>query len=365
MLGALKFEASRRTCVATVRPEETMPLIESCSFNPSGHPHEYQLHKNATDHGFTMCPPLRSFMTNAPNIHERRARFHWLFPESFLPRMSDLQDRLKSLVAQSKEPSGVNQGAARDAVADLVRALNAGDVRAAAPTDDGTWETNAWVKEGILLGFRIGRTVDYSSDQFPFYDKDTFPVKPLRKADDVRLVPGGSSIRTGSYTAPGVVCMPPMYVNVGAYVDEETMIDSHALVGSCAQIGKRVHLSAAAQVGGVLEPVHATPVIVEDDVFVGGNAGLYEGCVVREGAVLAAGVTLTASTRLYDLEKETVYTADDGSLEVPAGAVVVPGSRSVDSDFGQKHGLSLSAPVIVKYRDADTDAATVLEDALR
>jgi 2,3,4,5-tetrahydropyridine-2-carboxylate N-succinyltransferase len=279
--------------------------------------------------------------------------------------MTDLQERIESLVAQSEAPSGVDRGPAGDAVADLVQALNAGEVRAATPTDDGTWRANEWVKEGILLGFRIGRTVDYSSDRFPFYDKNTFPVKPLRKADDVRLVPGGSAIRTGAYVAPGVVCMPPMYVNVGAYVDAETMIDSHALVGSCAQIGKRVHLSASAQVGGVLEPVHATPVIVEDDVFVGGNAGLYEGCIVREGAVLAAGVTLTASTRLYDLAEETVHTASDGSLEVPAGAVVVPGSRSVDSEFGQEHGLSLSTPVIVKYRDANTDAATVLEDALR
>lgn len=280
--------------------------------------------------------------------------------------MTDLQDRIDSLVAQSREPSGVDRGAARNAVADLVRALNAGQVRAATPTDDGDWTTNAWVKEGILLGFRIGRIVDYSSDRFPFYDKNTFPVKPLRKADDVRLVPGGSSIRTGAYVAPGVVCMPPMYVNVGAYVDEETMIDSHALVGSCAQIGKRVHLSASAQVGGVLEPVHAAPVIVEDDVFVGGGAGLFEGCIVREGSVLAAGVTLTASTRLYDLAEETVHTSSkEEPLEVPAGAVVVPGSRSVDSDFGREHGLSLSTPVIVKYRDADTEAATALEEALR
>ncbi len=279
--------------------------------------------------------------------------------------MTDLKDRIESLVAQSEDPGGVDRGPAGDAVANLVRALNAGDVRAAEPTEDGTWTTNEWVKEGILLGFQIGRTVDYSSDQFPFYDKNTFPLKPLRKADDVRLVPGGSSIRSGAYVAPGVVCMPPMYINVGAYVDEETMVDSHALVGSCAQIGKRVHLSAAAQVGGVLEPVHATPVVVEDDVFVGGNAGLYEGCIVREGAVLAAGVTLTASTRLYDLVEETVHTAEDGSLEVPPGAVVVPGSRSVDSAFGDEHGLSLSAPIVVKYRDADTDAATVLEEALR
>lgn len=280
--------------------------------------------------------------------------------------MTDLQNRIESLVAESKTSAGVDRGPAGDVVADLVQALNAGDVRAATPNDDGTWEVNEWVKEGILLGFRIGRTVDYSSDRFPFYDKNTFPIKPVRKADNVRLVPGGSAIRTGAYVAAGVVCMPPMYVNVGAYVDEETMIDSHALVGSCAQIGKRVHLSASAQVGGVLEPVHATPVIVEDDVFVGGNAGLYEGCIVREGAVLAAGVTLTSSTRLYDLVEETVHTAADGQLlEVPENAVVVPGSRSLDSAFGEKHGLSLSTPIIVKYRDAGTDAATVLEDALR
>lgn len=277
--------------------------------------------------------------------------------------MTDLRERIHTLAAQGDD---VSRGPAGNAVADLVQALNAGEVRAAAPADDGTWTTNAWVKEGILLGFRIGRMVDYSTDQFPFFDKNTFPVKPLQKADNVRLVPGGSSIRTGSYLAPGVVCMPPMYVNVGAYVDEDAMIDSHALVGSCAQIGKRVHLSASAQVGGVLEPVHAAPVIVEDDVFVGGNAGIYEGCIVRERAVLASGVTLTSSTRLYDLVEETVYTAsDDDPLEVPEGAVVVPGSRSVGGDFADEHGLSLYAPIIVKYRDAKTDAATVLEDTLR
>lgn len=277
--------------------------------------------------------------------------------------MTDLRQRIEELIAQG---DAVNRGSAGNAVADLVQALNAGEVRAASPNDDGTWTTHAWVKQGILLGFRIGRIVDYSSDRFPFYDKNTFPVKPLHKADNVRLVPGGSSVRTGSYLAPGVVCMPPMYVNVGAYVDEDTMIDSHALVGSCAQIGKRVHLSASAQVGGVLEPVHAAPVIIEDDVFVGGNAGIYEGCIVRERAVLAAGVNLTSSTRLYDLVEETVHTAtDEEPLEVPAGAVVVPGSRSVASDFGDEHGLSLYAPVIVKYRDAKTDAATALEDILR
>ena len=277
--------------------------------------------------------------------------------------MSDLRQRIEDLVDQG---DAVNRGAAGNAVADLVQALNAGEIRAASPNDDGSWTTHAWVKQGILLGFQIGRIVDYSTEKFPFYDKNTFPVKPLRKADNVRLVPGGSSIRTGSYVAPGVVCMPPMYINVGTYVDEETMVDSHALVGSCAQIGKRVHLSASAQVGGVLEPVHAAPVIIEDDVFVGGNAGIYEGCIVREGAVIAAGVNLTSSTRLYDLVEETVYTADDDTpLEVPEGAVVVPGARSVGGDFGEENGLSLYAPMIVKYRDAKTDAATVLEDALR
>lgn len=277
--------------------------------------------------------------------------------------MTDLEERIKDLVAHG---DAVDRGSAGDAVADLIQALNAGKIRSASRNEDGSWTTHAWVKQGILLGFRIGRMVDYSSDRFPFYDKNTFPVKPLRKADNVRLVPGGSSIRTGSYVAPGVVCMPPMYVNVGAYVDEETMIDSHALVGSCAQIGKRVHLSASAQVGGVLEPVNAAPVILEDDVFVGGGAGIYEGCIVREGAVLAAGVDLTSSTRLYDLVEETVYTAsEDEPLEVPERAVVVPGSRSVDSSFGEEHGLSLYAPVIVKYRDAKTDAATVLEETLR
>ncbi|WP_022835565.1 2,3,4,5-tetrahydropyridine-2,6-dicarboxylate N-succinyltransferase [Salisaeta longa] len=276
--------------------------------------------------------------------------------------VQDLKDRITALVADDA-PDG---GAAGNAVADLLRALNNGTVRAAQRTADGTWRANAWVKEGILLGFRIGRIVDYSTDHFPFFDKNTYPLKPLQLGDGVRVVPGGSSVRTGAHLASGVVCMPPMYVNVGAYVGADTMIDSHALVGSCAQIGARVHLSAAAQVGGVLEPVNATPVIVEDDVFVGGGCGLYEGCVVREGAVLAAGVRLTASTRLYDTVNETVIagTAQE-PLEVPAGAVVVPGTRPMTSDFGREHGLSLYAPIIVKYRDASTDAATVLEEALR
>ncbi|HEX8385645.1 MAG TPA: 2,3,4,5-tetrahydropyridine-2,6-dicarboxylate N-succinyltransferase, partial [Rubricoccaceae bacterium] len=201
---------------------------------------------------------------------------------------------------------------------------------------------------------------------FSFFDKDTVAPQSFTAASGVRIVPGGSSVRRGAYVAPGVVCMPPMYVNVGAYVDGGTMVDSHALVGSCAQIGKNVHLSAAAQIGGVLEPVGAAPVVIEDGVFVGGGCGVYEGTVVREGAVLAAGVVLTRGSRVYDLTTETVLRAEgDRPLEIPAGAVVVPGARAVDSAFGRANGLSVSAPVIVKVRDASTDAATTLEDALR
>lgn len=263
-------------------------------------------------------------------------------------------------------PPDADSHEARAAFQALLDALNAGTVRAASRQDDGTWAVHTWVKEGILLGFRLGALTDYTSPPFPYFDKDTYPLKRLTPADNVRVVPGGSAIRTGSYVAPGVVCMPPMYINVGAYVDEGTMVDSHALVGSCAQIGQHVHLSAAAQIGGVLEPVGALPVIIEDDVFVGGGCGIYEGCLVREGAVLAPNVTLTGSTRIYDLVHERIIErASSAPLEVPERAVVVPGTRAVDSDFGTEHGLSLYAPVIVKYRDAQTDAATTLEDALR
>ena len=276
----------------------------------------------------------------------------------------DLRPRIESLA--NTPDDALDRAEAAAALDDLLDALNTGAVRAASPHDDGTWRVNRWVKQGILLGFRIGEMADYSTRDFPFFDKDTYPLKPLSLADGVRVVPGGSSIRTGAFVAPDVVCMPPMYINVGAYVDKGTMVDSHALVGSCAQIGRRVHLSAAAQIGGVLEPVNATPVIVEDDVFVGGGCGLYEGCIVRAGAVLAPSVTLTASTRLYALVNDEVITgSDDMPLEVPERAVVVPGSRTIDSDFADEHGLSLYAPLIVKYRDETTDAATVLEEALR
>ncbi|QXD16244.1 2,3,4,5-tetrahydropyridine-2,6-dicarboxylate N-succinyltransferase [Rhodocaloribacter litoris] len=248
---------------------------------------------------------------------------------------------------------------------EVLAGLNDGTIRAATRDEDGRWHVHAWVKEAILLGFRLGRLEDFSTGPFAFFDKHTYPPKSLRPEDGVRVVPGGSAIRTGAYVAPGVVCMPPMYVNVGAYVDAGTMIDSHALVGSCAQIGRRVHLSAAVQIGGVLEPVGALPVIVEDDVFIGGGCGLYEGCLVRERAVLAPGVTLTRSTRIYDLVRERIHTARHGVLEVPAGAVVVPGSRPAAGTFAATYGLALYTPVIVKYRDEKTDAATTLESALR
>jgi 2,3,4,5-tetrahydropyridine-2,6-dicarboxylate N-succinyltransferase len=246
--------------------------------------------------------------------------------------------------------------------------LNRGEIRAAERDADGTWRPNAWVKRGILVGFRMGVIVDMSpaDHSLRFLDKHTYPVREFSTGDRVRIVPGGSSIRDGAYIAAGVVCMPPMFVNTGAYVDEGTMIDSHALVGSCAQIGKRVHLSAAAQIGGVLEPAGAVPVIIEDDVIVGGNCGVYEGAIVRERAVLASGTIVTGSTPVFDLVREKVYRrGPDAPLEIPAGAVVVPGARAVNTDRGREWNLSLYAPVIVKYRDEKTDAATQLEEALR
>ncbi len=241
-------------------------------------------------------------------------------------------------------------------------------MRAAERDASGHWRANAWVKQGILLGFRMGQLADMSpvDRSLIFYDKDTYPLRATTIDERVRIVPGGSSVRDGAYLAPGVVCMPPMYVNVGAYVDEGTMIDSHALVGSCAQVGKRVHISAAAQVGGVLEPVGAVPVVIEDDVLVGGNCGVYEGTIVRAGAVLAPGTILTGATPVYDLVREQVYRrTNDAPLEIPAGAVVVPGARAVTSARGREWGLSLYAPVVVKYRDEQTDRAVQLEDYLR
>ncbi len=265
--------------------------------------------------------------------------------------------------------------AAEEVVAELLARLEAGTLRSAVRGDDGSWTAVPWVKRGILVAFRCGRIapaaapgggpVD-SDAPTAFLDKHNLPVRRFAAEEGVRVVPGGSAVRRGAYLGPGVVCMPPMYVNVGAWVGAGSMIDSHALVGSCAQIGAHVHLSAAAQIGGVLEPVGAAPVVVEDDVLVGGNAGVYEGTVVRRGAVLAPGVVLTRGTPVFDLVREEVHRANpSGPLEIPEDAVVVPGGREVAKAWGRSRGLSLYAPVIVKYRDAETDLATALEDWLR
>jgi 2,3,4,5-tetrahydropyridine-2,6-dicarboxylate N-succinyltransferase len=254
-------------------------------------------------------------------------------------------------------------------------AINRGEVRAAEP-DAGSptgWRVNAWVKKGILLGFRMGTVEDMSVDpaRQPFIDKSTYPVRAFTLADGIRIVPGGSSIRDGAFIGRGVVCMPPMFVNVGAYVGDGTMIDSHALVGSCAQIGRNCHISAASQIGGVLEPVGAMPVIIEDDVLVGGNSGVYEGTIVKQRAVLGTGTILNRSIPVYDLVRDDVYTAGETltgeslPLVIPEEAIVVPGSRAVSHPVGAKHGLSLQCAVIVKYRDAKTDSRIQLEDLLR
>ena len=288
--------------------------------------------------------------------------------------MQKLKNEIERLAARPAE--SVDGDDARRAFLELRQMLDAGKIRAAEKVD-GRWRVNVWVKQGILLGFRIGEIVEFPThsqkkaeggapESLSFVDKDTFPVRRFGTGDGVRIVPGGSSVREGAYLAKGVICMPPMYVNVGAYVDEGTMIDSHALVGSCAQIGKRVHLSAAAQVGGVLEPVNASPVIIEDDVLVGGNCGIYEGTQVGTRAVLGSGTILTRSTPLYDRVKGEIYRASgDEPLRVPENAVVVPGSRAVTKGKGSEWGLSLYTPVIVKYRDEKTDRSAALEDALR
>jgi len=255
---------------------------------------------------------------------------------------------------------------ARAAFDRFLGALESGLVRAAEPGPDG-WRVNAWVKRGILLGFRLGQVVEMeAAGPLRFFDKDSLPPRRLTLGDGVRVVPGGSAVRSGAYLAPGVVIMPPAYVNVGAWVGEGAMIDSHALVGSCAQVGRRVHLSAGAMLGGVLEPVGALPVIVEDEVLVGGNCGVYEGTIVGRRAVLGSGVILTGAVTVYDIPRQTTYRrTPTAPLKIPEGAVVVPGSRAAADPFARQHGLALYTPVIVKYRDEKTDAAAALEDALR
>ena len=284
---------------------------------------------------------------------------------------SELQQSIEEHFASGA--AAIANPEAMEAFLTLRSLLESGGLRSASPDADTAtgWRVNAWVKQGILLGFRLGSLVDFSAHEqatgeLSFVDKHTYPARHFTAADGIRVVPGGSSVRSGAYVARGVVCMPPMYINAGAYVDEGTMVDSHALVGSCAQIGKRVHLSAAAQIGGVLEPVNASPVVIEDDVLVGGNSGVYEGTIVRRGAVLAPGTILTRGTPVFDLVTGTVLRATaELPLMIPENAVVVPGSRAVSKGKGQEWGLSLYAPVIVKYRDKKTDLSTTLEDLLR
>jgi len=280
---------------------------------------------------------------------------------------STLQSEIESLVAAG---ASANRDEARATFARLREALSAGTVRAAEPdaSRPGGWRVNTWVKEGILLGFRFGDMVDMSLDEgkMPFYDKDTLPLKRPGLAAGVRIVIGGSAVRDGAYLGRGVICVPPMYVNIGAWVGEGSLVDSHALVGSCAQIGARVHISAAAQIGGVIEPVGAMPVIIEDEVLVGGNTGIYEGAIVKTRAVIGAGTVLTGSTPVYDLVRgEIIKPTADHPLVVPEGAVVVPGARAVTGGKGPEWGLSLATPVIVKYRDSRTDTRTELEAWIR
>ncbi len=284
--------------------------------------------------------------------------------------MSDTLVAMRAAIERLNATDGFDRAEARDVFAALRGALSRGEVRAAEP-DPSTptgWRVNAWVKRGILLGFRAGDVVDVSADhgRWPFFDKDTLPLRRFEAASGVRIVPGGSTIRDGAFVGEGVICMPPMYINVGAWVGEGTLVDSHALVGSCAQVGARVHLSAGAQIGGVIEPVGAMPVVIEDEVLVGGNTGVYEGAVVKVRAVIAAGTVLTGSTPLYDLVHERVIRPEAGQpLVVPPGAVVVPGARAVASGAGREWGLSLATPVIVKYRDERTDTRTELERWIR
>ena len=277
-----------------------------------------------------------------------------------------LQATIERYFAAGAEAVGDRKAMA--AFLELRTELTEGRLRAAEPDPETStgWRVNPWVKQGILLGFRLGKLEKMGGDHFSFVDKSTYPVRRLGLQEGVRIVPGGSAIREGAFLAPGVVCMPPMYVNAGAYIDEDTMVDSHALVGSCAQIGKRVHLSAGAQIGGVLEPVNANPVIIEDDVLIGGNTGVYEGTIVRQSAVLAAGTILTRGTPVYDIVRNQVLKGSpDQPLIIPEGAVVVPGARELKRGADPAWGLSLYAPVIVKYRDDKTDLSATLEELLR
>jgi 2,3,4,5-tetrahydropyridine-2-carboxylate N-succinyltransferase len=277
----------------------------------------------------------------------------------------NLKERIEELFSTENEKLPRNE--CKELFRSLRTALNSGEARAATPTKEGDWEVQNWVKKGILLGFRSGEMSDQSIDSnFRFFDKDTLPLRSFSESDKIRCVPGGSSIRDGAYVGRNTIMMPPSYINIGAYVGEGSLVDSHALVGSCAQVGKNVHLSAAAQLGGVLEPINASPVIIEDDVLVGGCVGVFEGARVKKGAVLGAGVILTRSTPVYDLVKDQVIKADEyGILNIPEKAVVVPGTRKITKGRGEEWGLSLNTPVIIKYRDEKTDQGARLEELLR
>ncbi|HEY3873862.1 MAG TPA: 2,3,4,5-tetrahydropyridine-2,6-dicarboxylate N-succinyltransferase, partial [Candidatus Kapabacteria bacterium] len=286
--------------------------------------------------------------------------------------MLELQTLLESFSSLTPDELIIRRDEASDALLRLRIALNKGEVRAAEPHDRSVsgWKVNAWVKRGILTGFRLGKLIPLEllsgeGENWTYFDKDTVPLRQFQLENNVRLVPGGSTVRDGAYLAPSVIMMPPAYVNIGAYVGAGTLIDSHALVGSCAQVGERVHISAAAQIGGVLEPAGALPVIIEDDVLLGGNTGVYEGCIIKRRAVLATGVVLTGSTPIYDLVNGTIISraSESEPLIVPEGAVLVAGSRSIEhkSDFAREHGLSIYTPLIIKYRDEKTDGRTALE----
>jgi 2,3,4,5-tetrahydropyridine-2,6-dicarboxylate N-succinyltransferase len=283
--------------------------------------------------------------------------------------LGELQARIERATAAIAAGTTFDRADTRAAVEELLDALERGDVRAATRNLDGRWSAVTWVKAGIMLGYRVSDVVEMGhveGSPFRFFDREVFGRRDLTVDDGLRIVPGGSIIRRGACVAPGVICMPPMLINIGSHVGTGTTVDSHALVGSCAQVGERVHLSAAAQLGGVLEPANAAPVVIEDDVFIGGNCGIYEGTVVRRRAVIATGVILSRGTPVYDLVRETVHRAEDGApLEIPEGAVVVPGARPIASGWGAQQHLSLQTPIIVKYRDEHTDAAVALEPGLR
>lgn len=287
------------------------------------------------------------------------------FQENIKLQLMSLEQDIEKYYSQT-ELKPAERTKALSAFKEMVKLLNKGEVRSAEKTS-GVWKANQWVKKGILLGFKLGKIKDMSIfKQLHFFDKDTLPIKPMKAADSVRIVPGGSSIRNGAYIGKGVICMPPMYINIGAYVDDNSLIDSHALVGSCAQLGKKIHLSAAAQIGGVLEPINSVPVIVEDEVMIGGNSGIYEGTIVQRRAVIGAGCIITGSTPVYDTVKGKVYRkTKDEPLVIPEGAVVVAGSRPLVNQFGIENHLSVYTPVIIKYRDEKTDAGTALEESLR